>query len=384
MEKKKILCVFGNKVYYGHERSNVQVYWLLQQEGYDLLVLNNKDGLAPGAKAVFDNQSIRYIGIRFPDWSDMRKPFTLWKVLKYLTKVVIHNISFSWHLRKFRPDYILIGNDFMFVNLIPTFLFSRVKIIYRLGDKPTMGWKAFAFFWRKFIVKMTDRFVCISQFIHTKLIEAGRGVNKKDKVIYNYPPIRAGNDFSGLRAKRLEGLTFGYLGQIIQIKGVEEFIDAAIMIVDQYPDVYFLLAGDLQYNAEFSNKLLEKIKNSNSGERITFLGQIEDIDSYFEAIDVLVTPSIKEEPLGNVLVEAKVRGVPNIIFDSGGMPELIRHGKDGLICKDMTAASIRDCCQKYIDNPALINIHGENASKSIYELGLNYENYRQRWLSALD
>ena len=379
--KKKILCIYGNQVYYGHERSNMQVFNTLNKEGYKLCVLINKKGIAAQAKQILDKKNIPYSHISYPDWEDMRKPFTFIKTLRYIGKVIKHNIEFLKQHRKFKPDYIYIAKDFMYINLIPSFMLTKTKIIYRLGDAPVVQWKPFKFLWKNYIVKRTDKFVCISKYILNTLHKAGRKTTTKDVVIYNFPPERVEKVFKPIDFIK-QGLVFSYLGQIIQVKGVAEFIDAAIELCKTNNSVSFLLAGSIKYDANFAQEQIEKVAKNGFQKRIIFLDNIENLKDFFEKTDVLVTPSIREEPLGNVLVEAKENKTPSIIFKSGGMPELIEHKINGYICENNTAEAIKKAMQYYIENEHEIKKQSVEAYKSIAKLGIGVREYTENWFSV--
>jgi glycosyltransferase involved in cell wall biosynthesis len=56
-----------------------------------------------------------------------------------------------------------------------------------------------------------------------------------------------------------------------------------------------------------------------------------DIDAYYAASDVFVLPSMFQETFGLVLLEAFSAGLPVIAFRSGGIPELVEDGKNGIV-----------------------------------------------------
>ena len=58
--------------------------------------------------------------------------------------------------------------------------------------------------------------------------------------------------------------------------------------------------------------------------RFSFLGYISESEKerFFDEIDVLVIPSEWEEPAALVGTEAAARGIPTIVSDRGGIPEL--------------------------------------------------------------
>src|SRR5262249_39130773 len=59
---------------------------------------------------------------------------------------------------------------------------------------------------------------------------------------------------------------------------------------------------------------------------------------FFAGIDVFALPS-RSDSFGLVLPEAWANGVPNVVYEAGGPPWIVRHGLDGLIvpCGDVVA-----------------------------------------------
>ncbi|WP_161597208.1 glycosyltransferase family 4 protein [Dyadobacter flavalbus] len=354
----------------------------LKELDFDILVLTNKSGIAPEALHILDKCSIRHEEITYPSWSDIRKPHTLPKVITYISKVILHNIHFILKYFRYRPDYIYIASDFMYLNLIPSFICIPTKIIYRIGDAPLVGWKPFKYLWKKYITLRTYRFVCISGFIRNKVSEAGRSYHENDMVIYNYPPVRNDQEVTSKINYKKNAITFSYLGQLIYGKGVHLIIDAALVICNKYQNVNFIIAGSLEYDKRYSNELVQKVNNSKFKERILFLGPIGNTEDFFTKTDVIITPSLKEEPLGNVIVEAKSCATPSIIFNSGGMPELIKHKQNGFICQESTKEGLVEAIEYYIENPDAVKIQSSNALNSINELKINYQDFKNNWKKA--
>ncbi len=58
------------------------------------------------------------------------------------------------------------------------------------------------------------------------------------------------------------------------------------------------------------------------GERVSFLGQVADLEALFSAVDVLVLPSL-EEAAGSVLIEGMAAGLAIVASKVGGIPELV-------------------------------------------------------------
>jgi glycosyltransferase involved in cell wall biosynthesis len=69
-------------------------------------------------------------------------------------------------------------------------------------------------------------------------------------------------------------------------------------------------------------------------------------------IDVLVLPSrVENYPL--VLREALSAGIPVIATRTGGIPEIVEHGVDGLLCEPGNESELAACMQAFVDDPGL-------------------------------
>ncbi len=115
-------------------------------------------------------------------------------------------------------------------------------------------------------------------------------------------PSRAGKPF-----------TFGYLGRIDMSKGVGTLIQACRDL------------GGENWNLVVAGKpmnTLEPFERLASGLPIDFIGFVQP-KTLFEMIDVLIVPSIWAEPMGRIIVESYIMGVPVLGSRVGGIPDLI-------------------------------------------------------------
>lgn len=375
---KRILCVLGSEHFYGKERSNIEVYHLLNdQEGCLLKVVMNKEASGELKRYL---KSFDTIPTKFPD-----RTVKKFKYFKYVKAVLQLNLKIILTIIKFRPHFILLNDERTFYDISIPIYFVTSKVIYRIGDDlayPKLkNFKINSWIWKNIVLKKTHTFVSISHYIKNQVEATGRN-SSSDMVIHNYPPRRLKGKETPLgRYRHNNKVVIGYLGQIIPSKGVHFFVDAAVKLLKEKGELSFYIAGNLDYVKEFSEKLVEKVKNNGLEGQIVFLGGIDDIQTFFENIDVLVTPSMKEA-LGNVIVEAKKYSTPSIIFNTGGMPELIAHGSNGFICEGRTASDIVKSIEYYLKNPELIELHGKNAKASIVQLKIDYPNYKKKWLKV--
>lgn len=375
---RKILAILPSIPYYGKERSNVEVYNFIRKSTNDIVevVVSNRASVQL-LDALFN---FKKYSIYTADRSK-----GLFGILKYLCGYIISNIQLCFIMFRVRPEILFMCEETNFYDLFPALLTFRKTILYRMGDDPVFMRNRFkkynTFVWKKFVIKRVSKVVCISQYIKSKLKESGRDVTF-DVVIYNYPPTRGKSEDKCVYQVK-KGLTFGYLGQIIPPKGVHHFVESALSILEKHPDISFYIAGSINRRPDYYKELISMIPSERKMS-ITFLDEINDLEVFFNHVDVLCVPSIKQEALGNIIVEAKKHRTPCIIYPSGGMPELITHKTDGFICKDQTSVALTEGMLYYIDNAHLILSHSESSYLSIEKLQIGRKYYEKKWTDALN
>ncbi|UUZ94455.1 N-acetyl-alpha-D-glucosaminyl L-malate synthase BshA [Paenibacillus sp. P25] len=78
------------------------------------------------------------------------------------------------------------------------------------------------------------------------------------------------------------------------------------------------------------SKVLCKVKERGSLDRVTFCGKQDDVAQLLSLSDLMLLPSEKES-FGLVALEAMACGVPTVASSAGGIPELITHGETGFL-----------------------------------------------------
>jgi glycosyltransferase involved in cell wall biosynthesis len=115
------------------------------------------------------------------------------------------------------------------------------------------------------------------------------------------------------------------------LKGHDDFISAARLILRQRPDARFVLAGSGWGIAgeQYRQRLIARCREEQLDHAVLFLGRREDIPDILSALDVAVQCSLCENYGGTV--EALMMERPTVATRVGGMPETIRHGETGLL-----------------------------------------------------
>ncbi|MFJ5759200.1 glycosyltransferase family 4 protein [Neobacillus sp. NPDC093182] len=125
-----------------------------------------------------------------------------------------------------------------------------------------------------------------------------------------------------------------YAGRLIEKKGVHHILEAMPELIKFDPSIVLFIAGSslsptsekLAYEARL-RELAKKVKG-----HVIFASFIthDQIHTWYQIADILLVPSAAE-PFGLVNVEAMAVGTPVIGTNSGGIPEIIEHGKTGIL-----------------------------------------------------
>lgn len=148
---------------------------------------------------------------------------------------------------------------------------------------------------------------------------------RRGKVLMRRVPVRRGDDIS-----------IGFIGSIAFHKGVAVLLKAIQLagISNQ-----ILLYGKIrQQEARDIEALIRKTP------RVELMGEFDnaDIMKVLEKIDILVAPSIWEEPFCLVVDEARAAGIPVVTTTIGAMPERIIDGKNGFLVEPGSAEMLAD------------------------------------------
>lgn len=161
---------------------------------------------------------------------------------------------------------------------------------------------------KKKMSQKVDALVGISDFIREKHIRFG--YFKNAKIVKTIP-----NSVDSLQLDSKESTyCIGYIGRLSPEKGIELMIDAFMesKLSKQYK---ILIAGT--GNKSYVDSLMTKYALP----QVVFVGKQKQTD-FFKQIDLLVVPSLWDEPFGRVVIEAYALHCPVFMSNNGGLKEL--------------------------------------------------------------
>src|SRR5581483_532746 len=150
------------------------------------------------------------------------------------------------------------------------------------------------------------------------------------------------------RKLNLNRFTLGYVGRLVEEKGLADLLEAMGMLGD---GADLLLVG----SGSFEASLRQKVNALKLDDRVRFVPAcpLNELPVVMNALDVLVLPSRTthrwKEQFGRVIVEAHACQTPVIGSDSGAIPNVI--GEAGLVFPEANPSALAAAVRQLIDDP---------------------------------
>lgn len=314
MPKQKIATLIWRDGFGGAERSLSDLADALDQSRFDMRFYYLSGGPGSFAKKI-EKMGFETIFLKWKSGFDVTGRFRLLKKLKEFNPHVIHD------------------------HIIPPLIRVFIKIFLRrpilntehgraLQRRLGIGNKRYR------IVERFDLWFCnyiaANSATSAEALQAAYGV-AGSKIGIVHLGINL-NQFKPVCVKRppADVVTCGYVGRIVnEHKGVDYLPFVAGHLADQYGIRFkILVAGDGP-----DRKAVEQLcKDRGVAGHFTFLGWVEDVNSFLQEIDILIVPS-RHESLGLSAIEALAMNVPVVAFAVGGLREILADCPIGKLIK---------------------------------------------------
>lgn len=303
--------------------------------------------LLPGDGPVIDE--LRESGTRYEIWGPLAEPGNIaryvasfFRALRFFKRervaaVHINNCNF-WRPAELLAAYVL---------RIPILTHYHV-----INDKPGP------------FIPLCSAAVCVSRYTADHSLPT----NIDKHIIYNPIDLKRFDDGRSLRMEldiRPDHVVVSFLGQIREIKGVQDFIAMARQIPGD--NLRFLIAGACRDPKKFSGSYgVEDLRVMiDDDSRIRYIGYVGRVEDVYHTSDVVVVPSRWQEPLGLINLEAGACRKPVVATRVGGIPEVVHDGVNGYLVEpgdvDMLSARVREL----IDAPQLRLLMGESGRAQV-------------------
>lgn len=156
-------------------------------------------------------------------------------------------------------------------------------------------------------------------------------------------------------------LRIGFIGGLARHKGAHVLV-GAIKALPDLCSIEVRIYGDQSFDTRYFDGLVSLAAND---PRISFCGTFpnESIGEIFAELDVLVVPSIWYENTPLVIYSAQEAGCPVIASNLGGMSEVIKHEKSGLLFEAGDFVGLASAIERLAQDRALLSRLSRNAEK---------------------
>lgn len=199
--------------------------------------------------------------------------------------------------------------------------------------------------------KKIDHFICVSNNLKRYFSYKFNVSTKRSTVIHN------GVESTTVTLSNSKSTyVVGACGRLVDIKGYHHLIQAFSKLPNDL-DLELHIVGDGPYRDK-----LEKIASTTYPQKVYFHGHQQNPMEYISKFDVFVQPSLLEG-CGVAVLEAMSIGLPVVVSTAGGLPELVKHGVNGLVFPKGDVNALTKCLFMVLSNRESYRKLGEDNRK---------------------
>ena len=330
-----------------------------KERGADVSVLVGSSGAAHTSATL--SGRLREAGIPVAFLSHMQRDIGLlseWHAFRELVSA----------LRKERPHVLHLNSSKMGalgslagrVAGVPRIVFTAHGWPHR--EPRTLVWKAAAWCGSLFAVLLSHRVIAVSECD----LRTAPSLFMRSKVVrvYNGAPsfeLRSREEARAALVERAPGLSeyptwILMNAELHPNKGIDTAIRAVSEVVRTYPHAALVIQGA----GEEQERLEALARELDMHDRVFLADFVPEARRNLRAADIFLMPS-RKEGLPLALLEAGAAGVPAIVSAVGGMPEIVEHGKTGLLISPDDVHALARALSQLLANPE----HAQSLGKEL-------------------
>ena len=149
---------------------------------------------------------------------------------------------------------------------------------------------------------------------------------------------------------------YGFLGRIIDRKGINELYEAFCKLYSKKKNIKLLIVGPFD-SSQIKDKNLFTQLSSHPG--VVMPGRTDEVPLFLSLMDVFVLPAWWEG-FGNVLVQAAAMGVPVISTFGTGTRDAVSNGFNGILVPVKDKSKLKEAMEELYTNDFKRKILGSN------------------------
>jgi glycosyltransferase involved in cell wall biosynthesis len=175
-----------------------------------------------------------------------------------------------------------------------------------------------------------------------------------------------------------------FIGNISAAKGVVTVCDAVLKLRSKYPDIRLLIVG--QGDDDMTGSLRARAAAAGAGACLEIRPPVTDrsrLPELYQQAHVMASPSNHEGGVANVYIEAMACGCPVVACNTGGAPEAVTDGENGLLVPPKNVEATAAALDRILDDASFrqqLGAGGRRRAESYFAL----EKYIDRVLRAYE
>ena len=267
------------------------------------------------------------------------------------------------------------GGESLWLPLIISRLLRKKSIVILTGN-PTKhsGQNEIIINLRKLINRFVF-FISNEIVVYTENIIKERNLEEyENKIKIAHQHFLNFNNFKNSNPFKERKNNIGFIGELRELKGIMNLVEAMPQIIDEKKDVQLLIIG----KGKLDNKIHKFIEDNSLKNNIKMIGWVDNykLPDYLNNLKLLILPSYSEG-LPGVIVESMACGTPVLTTNVGSIPDIIENHKNGFILDDNNSKCISKSVLGILKSDE-INKISENAQKTANKK-FSYNNALNLW-----
>lgn len=228
----------------------------------------------------------------------------------------------------------------------------------------------------RWVCQEADRVICVSRYTRDEVIKHYDAPPDRTYAIHNAvamesfaePDVKLLHRFRAAVAKDDEQVVL-YVGRLDREKGIDVLLRAFGQVLRRGIRAKLVVAG----SGVLESVLRKQATEQGIAGAVVFGGYAkgEVLTYLYRSAQVLAVPSLYE-PFGIVALEGMASGNAVVASASGGLTEIVEHGKSGLLFRPGNDADLTKCLASVLADPGLRNRLARNGERRAREV-FNWE-----------
>lgn len=211
------------------------------------------------------------------------------------------------------------------------------------------------------------------------------------EIIYNGIDLEKYNGKASPKSSLLEEfptlenkILVGLVGRIAKVKGIEDYVEAAIDVIMERDDIGFLIVGP-EEDKTLGQKVRKRVDSLHLADKIIFTGYREDIPTLLQQMDLVVCSSLKEG-FSYSCLEAMAASKAIVTTKCGGPEEIVVHGDTGYLVEVGRPKELAQAILLMIRDPdklKMMGSKGRQRSEQVFDARTYARNFERLYLEVM-